>query len=176
MIELLKQFAPTVASVLLGPMAGLAVAGLGKIFGLEGATIDTISKVVTDGKMTPDQLSEITRLELQFKNDEAERGFRYADLEFKDRDSARNRDIALAQAGQRNYRADVMFVLSVVVISWLVWITWKDPSINEYVKGIFTLVLGRFLGYLDVIYSFEFGSTRAGARKTELLANAAPPK
>ena len=67
--------------------------------------------------------------------------------------------------GVHNYRADLMFLLAVVIIAALVWIVWKDPGINEYVKGIFTLVLGRFLGYLDNIYNFEFGTTRGSKDK-----------
>jgi len=85
--------------------------------------------------------------------------------EVADRSSARSRDVELIKAGQHNYRADLMFVLALIVVSGLVWIVWKDPSINEYVKGIFTLVLGRFLGYLDNIYNFEFGSTRSSKQK-----------
>ncbi len=87
-----------------------------------------------------------------------------------DRKDARGRDVEFLKAGRRNYRADVMFVLAVAVICGLVWIVWKDPGINEYVKGIFTLVLGRFLGYLDNIYNFEFGTTRGSQQKNEILA------
>jgi hypothetical protein len=58
-----------------------------------------------------------------------------------------------------------MFVLAVVMVGVVIWIVWKDQSINEYVKGIFTLVLGRFLGYLDNIYNFEFGTTRGSKEK-----------
>ena len=78
---------------------------------------------------------------------------------------ARKRDTTFLTAGSHNYRADVMFVLAVGIISGMVWIIWQDQGINEYVKGIFTLVLGRFLGYLDNIYNFEFGSTRASKAK-----------
>lgn len=88
-----------------------------------------------------------------------------------DRADARKRDTAFLQSGIRNYRADWMFVLAVAVICALVWLVWKDPSINEYMKGIFTLVLGRFLGYLDNIYSFEFGSTRASKTKDVTIEN-----
>jgi hypothetical protein len=87
-----------------------------------------------------------------------------------DRKDARSRDTEFIKSGKRNYRADVMFVLAVAVICGLVWIVWKDPGINEYVKGIFTLVLGRFLGYLDNIYNFEFGTTRGSQRTRDLLA------
>lgn len=88
-----------------------------------------------------------------------------------DRADARKRDAVFITAGTRNYRADFMFFLAVAMIAALVWLVWKDPSINEYMKGIFTLVLGRFLGYLDNIYNFEFGSTRASKAKDVTIEN-----
>lgn len=64
-----------------------------------------------------------------------------------------------------------MFFLAIAMISGLVWLVWKDPNINEYMKGIATLVLGRFLGYLDTIYNFEFGTTRSNKAKDETIKN-----
>ena len=90
-------------------------------------------------------------------------------VEVADKGDARKRDVEFLRAGRRNYRADVMFLLAVLMIAGLVWIVWKDPSINEYVKGIFTLVLGRFLGYLDNIYNFEFGTTRGSKDKDDTI-------
>lgn len=89
--------------------------------------------------------------------------------EVKDRDSARERDVEFIKRGVTNNRANFMFFLAVCMVALLVWIVWKDQSINEYVKGIFTLVLGRFLGYLDNIYSFEFGTTRGSKEKDETI-------
>lgn len=89
--------------------------------------------------------------------------------EVKDRDSARGRDVEFIKRGMTNNRANFMFFLAVAMVGLLVWIVWKDQSINEYVKGIFTLVLGRFLGYLDNIYSFEFGTTRGSKEKDETI-------
>lgn len=89
--------------------------------------------------------------------------------EVKDRSSARERDVEFIKRGMTNNRANFMFFLAVVMVGILVWIVWKDQNINEYVKGIFTLVLGRFLGYLDNIYSFEFGTTRGSKEKDETI-------
>lgn len=89
----------------------------------------------------------------------------YFKSEVADKDSARKRDMEFLKAGLVNWRANIMFVIAVCVICWLVWIIWKSVELNEYVKGIFTLVLGRFLGYLDNIYNFEFGTTRASRQK-----------
>lgn len=90
-------------------------------------------------------------------------------IEVEDRGSARTRDAEFIKQGTRNYRADVMFLLAVAIVSLLVWIVWKDGTLNEYVKGIFTLVLGRFLGYLDNIYNFEFGTTRGSRDKDSTI-------
>ena len=89
----LSGIAPTVASALLGPLGGVAVAGLTKILGIDGGTVADVTKAISDGKITPEQMAEIKKLELQYQSDEKERGFRYSELEFKDRDSARQMQI-----------------------------------------------------------------------------------
>lgn len=83
-------------------------------------------------------------------------------------ENARARDVEIRKTG-RNYRADIMFALALLVIGWVIYIIWKDPTINEYVKGVFTLILGRFTGYLDMIYQFEFGSTRNNRTKDDTI-------
>lgn len=138
-----------------------------------GQVVD-IAKTVT-GTDTPDAAMAALRadptLALQFQtavmlND--------ADLDkayLADRQSARKLNEAFLAAGMRNYRSDIMFFLAVMVILLLVLIIWRDPEINEYVKGIFTLVLGRFLGYLDNIYNYEYGTTRINKSKDATIQN-----
>jgi hypothetical protein len=80
---------------------------------------------------------------------------------------ARKRDVALST---HNYRADSMYVLAVILIAALVWAV-LSSEMDEYAKGIVTLVLGRFLGYLDNIYNFEFGTTRSSKVKDSTIEN-----
>lgn len=122
--------------------------------------------------LPPEKLIELRNLEFEHEEALQQMAIRQAEIEldtFKaevgDKDSARRRDVQFIASGRVNYRADLMFLLACLIVGGLVWIIWKDPSINEYVKGIFTLVLGRFLGYLDNIYNFEFGSTRTSKTK-----------
>lgn len=93
---------------------------------------------------------------------------RLEEMFFTDIASARRRDSLYLQNDRRNWRADGMFVLAVAVIAGLVLIIWKETDINEYAKGVFTFILGRFAGYLDNIYSFEFGATRSGTQSDKL--------
>lgn len=89
--------------------------------------------------------------------------------EVKDRDSARVRDAEFVRRGVHNNRADIMVAMAAMAVAAMVYLVWSTPSLNEYVKGIVTLVLGRFLGYLDNIYSFEFGTTRGSQNKDETI-------
>src|SRR5262245_50595 len=83
----------------------------------------------------------------------------------EDMQSPRERDTKLHQAGYTNKRAHALAVLAVVVVATLFVAVWSDSNINEFVKGVVTLILGRFLGYLDSIYWFEFGTTRQSRAK-----------
>lgn len=83
---------------------------------------------------------------------------------------ARKRDVALVSSGQHNYRADSMYVLAVLLIMGLVYVVLRS-NLDEYAKGIVTLVLGRFLGYLDNIYNYEFGTTRSSKTKDVTIKN-----
>lgn len=167
--DVIKKLAPTVATALGGPAVGMVVAGLGEIFGVTDATPEKIQAVIENGQLTGEQISAIKQYELKLKAEEQERGFRYEDLATKDRADARGRDTEVTKAGKHNYRADAMFILAVAVIVGLVWAIWTEPGINEFLKGIVTLVLGRFLGYLDNIYNFEFGTTRSSQNKDSTI-------
>ncbi len=92
-LDTVKKLAPTVASALGGPAAGLAVTALGDLFGISEPTQDKIKDFVESGRLTADHIFELKRLELQYQNDEKERGFKYAELEYKDRDSARKASV-----------------------------------------------------------------------------------
>jgi len=159
----LAQFAPQIIKW---------ITGSDKAADAAGAVVE-IAETVTGRKGADalDALKADPALVLQFRQSVIAQE---ADLDkayLADRADARKRDAVFISSGARNYRADFMFLLAVGMIAGLVWLVWKDPSINEYMKGIFTLVLGRFLGYLDNIYNFEFGSTRASKTKDATIEN-----
>ena len=85
--------------------------------------------------------------------------------------NARLRDMAITKIQGRNIRADMMGAGGVAVIIVIVYLIWSTPEINEYTKGIMTLVLGRFLGYMDNIFAFEFGATRSSQSKDITIKN-----
>lgn len=166
--ETLKQLAPTVATALLGPAGGIAVSAIGSIFGITDATPDSIAKAIKSGQITPEQITEIKKLELQYQNDEKERGFKYAELAFKDKDSARQYNVAGNVQGKLFWMS--LWLLSTVLIAELCVLWLGIPH------GVPEIIVGRVLGMLDSVamqvMSYWFGTTNGSAQKTDLLAQA----
>ena len=166
----LETVAPTVLSAAIGPFSGIAVAGLTKILGIDGGTVADVTRAISEGRVTPEQVAEIRKLELQYQADEKERGFRYAELEFK--------DVASAREMQISTQSWVPAALSVVVV-----------------VGYFTILIGMMYGKLHVsdnqylliligalatafggVLNFWLGSSHGSQAKSAMLANSVPSK
>jgi len=150
----LKTLAPTVATALGGPLAGMAVSALGGILGQASPTAATIASSITDGQLTPDHLAQIRQLELQYQNDEKERQFKYSDLAFKDVASARG-----MEAATKSTTPTVLTYL--IVLSGIALMT---AVIAGWVKAD-NVMSGTIIGYavseMKVVLQFWFGGTKA---------------
>lgn len=91
--------------------------------------------------------------------------------EYKDRENARLRDIALAQAGRSNFRADIMVISAALgLISCLVTITLYRTSLPGEAVGIISTIAGIFGSCFKDAYAFEFGSSRGSKLKDTKLS------
>jgi hypothetical protein len=167
-MDWLTQLAPTVASALLGPLGGVAVAGLGKLFGIDNATVDKVSSAISDGKLTPEQITGLKEMELKFQNDEAERGFKYKELEFKDSQSARDMQIST--------KSTTPTVMSYLITFGFFGILGYMMS-AAYVSSEPLLVMLGSLGTAWVaVVNFWFGSSHGSQNKDVMVANALSTK
>lgn len=165
----LRQIAPTVASAVLGPLGGVAVAAIGNILGVSEATQEKIADAIKTGQLTPEQVGEIKKLELQYQENEKERGFKYTELEFKDRDSARAREVGTKDNTNK--------ILAFVVIG--AFLAMVVATLLGYAK-VESVLAGTLVGYLSAkaeqVLAYYFGSSSGSAAKTVLLANSTPTK
>ena len=169
MNDFLKGLAPTLASALLGPLGGVAVAAIGKIIGVDNATVNTVTKAFEDGKITPEHLAEIKKLEMEYQNDEKERGFKYADLEFKDRDSARQMQIA-TQSSTPTVLTYLLTCGFFGVLGAMIY----NPDLKE--SGPLMIMLGSLGTAWTGSVAFWFGTTQGSQNKDRMLLNAQPGK
>ena len=167
--DTLKSLAPTVLSAALGPAGAGIVAAIGAIIGIDNPTQDKIAKAIQGGQLTPEQITDLKKLEMQLQADEAERGFKYVELEFKDRDSARKREAATVDNTNK--------VLAYTVIS--AFIAMVGATLLGFTK-VDSVLAGTLVGYLSAkaeqVLSYYFGSSSSSRQKNDLLANSTQVK
>lgn len=161
----LKTIAPTVATALGGPLAGLAVEAVGAAFGWTDATKDKVQDALTKGQLTGDQLVQLKQAELALQQKQQELGFQFAELEFKDRDSARQRESSVKDATNK--------ILAYTIVGS--FIAMVGAALLGYAK-VESALAGTLVGYLSAkaeqVLAYYFGSSRGSEAKTELLARA----
>lgn len=174
--DFLKTLAPTLASAALGPLGGIAVAAIGNAMGIDEPTQDKIAKAFTSGQLTPEALERIKVLELQYQNDEKERGFKYAELEFKhveanskDRDSARQMQIAT-----HSKMPAILTILVTIGFFSVLGALLAKPELKA--NEIVLVMVGQLSAVWGACVAFYVSTTYSSANKNQLLAQSAPPK
>lgn len=161
-MEWLKTLAPTVATALGGPLAGLAVDAVGKAFGWEDSTKEKVEALLA-GPLTGEQIAAIKVAELELVKHERELGFKFEELIHKDRDSARQREMAVKDNTNR--------VLAYTVVGSFIAVV--GATLLGYAR-IESALAGTLVGYLSAkaeqVLAYYFGSTKGSADKTALLA------
>lgn len=164
--ETLGKLAPTVATALGGPLAGLAVDAVGKALGLDGATSESIKEAIEGAQMTPESIAELRKLEMQYQNEEKERNFKYADLAFRDRASARENNVA---GGAQKMLFWLSLLLLLITLGSEVVVLFFG-----YPETVQEIVVGRVLGLMDsvalMVLSYWYGTSDGSNRKTELMS------
>lgn len=158
----LAQFAPQVIKWITG--SDNAAAGAQKVVEIAG---------VVTGKTDPAEalatLQADRQLQLQFQQAVMANETELVKAFLSDTQNARSRDVALVQAGSRNYRATALVAAAMaIVVVCLAVVIWQS-DLNEFAKGAVTLILGRALGWIEQVFSFEFGTTRANKTKDDTI-------
>lgn len=97
-----------------------------------------------------------------------------ADLEkayLADVANARQRDVELAKAGIRNDRANVLAGAALLLVVVCLFVVLWQSNASEFAKATISLILGRALGWVEQLFSFEFGTTRANKTKDDTINN-----
>ncbi len=162
-LDTLKALAPTVATALGGPLAGAAVSALGSILGVEQPTQDSIARLFKDGQLSQEHLAEIRKLELDYQNQEKERGFKFAELEFKNQDSARQMQIST-----HSKMPAVLTVLVTLGFFGILSLLFLHPELKG--NEIVMVMVGQLSAVWAGCVSFYTGTTFGSANKNALLA------
>jgi hypothetical protein len=158
--------APTIATALGGPLAGLAVKAIGGVFGLgEGATEADVAAKLAGA--TPDDLLRLKEADQKFAIEMRRLDVDLERIAAGDRDSARQM--------QRETRSWAVPVLASVVVSGFIassiavlggWVEGlKDPLVAALVGS----VLGNITAATMLVLNFYFGTTASSRTKDETI-------
>ena len=88
-----------------------------------------------------------------------------------DRASARTRDVALAQAGRRNFRADILAYAAIGGLISLIWVLLVHSIPEGPTRDILLILSGALVAIIKDVYGFEFGSSRGSQDKSDQIAS-----
>lgn len=158
----LAQFAPGIIKLLTGSDKAAAVAD--HVVGIARSVTgtDTGEAALAAVQADPAKVMEF-QLAMAEKQQDLEQMY------LADTQDARARDVQLVQAGHVNYRANALAAgAGVLVIGCLLVTVWAT-AMDDFAKATITLICGRALGWVEQVFSFEFGTTRASKSKDDTI-------
>ena len=161
-MEWLKQIAPTIATALGGPLAGMAISAVSKAIGVDE---DKVGDLIKDNKLTADQIAQVKLAELELQQQANELGLNCAKLEVDDRKSARE-----MQATTRSIVPPALAAIvtvgffGILVMMLLGKVDSNNPAILMMLGSLGTAWTG--------IIAYYFGSSAGSQAKTDLLSKA----
>ena len=163
----LEQVAPTIATALGGPLAGLAVTAISKVLGVDEKDVQG---VIDTGKMSADQIAQIKIAEIEFQKSTQELGLNFESLAVDDRKSARDMQIST--------HSFVPAILSVLVVTaWgIIQYFLLTHVIATEMREIIIRILGTLDAALMLVLSFYFGSSSGSQAKDKMIYNSMPSK
>lgn len=168
-MDWLKTIAPTIATALGGPLAGVAVEVVGAAMGWKDATKESVVDAISKGQLSGDQVLALKQAEIDLKAKEQELGFKFAELDIRDRDSARQREMSVKDNTNTVLAYTVVGAFVALVAGTMLGWARVDSALA-----------GTLVGYLSAkaeqVLAYYFGSTKGSFEKSRLLAQASEQK
>jgi hypothetical protein len=161
-MDWLKQIAPTIATALGGPLAGMAVSAISKAVGVEP---DQVQDMISNNKLTAEQIAQVKVAEIELQKQAQELGLNFAKLEVEDRKSARE-----MQATTRSIVPPALAAIITVgffgILAMMMFgkVDGNNPTILMMLGSLSTAWTG--------IIAYYFGSSAGSQAKTEMLSKA----
>ena len=147
LLGLVKNIAPSIATALGSPLAGMAVSALAQRFGVEDE-VEAVTKAI---KTDPEAAMKLKQLEIEkFK------------AVLADKDSARNREATIATSEKAPlFNKLISPALALIVVTaWVgIQFTLINSTVPQEMRELVARVLGTLDGALMVILSYYFGAS-----------------
>lgn len=179
--KVIGAVAPTIGTMLGGPLAGTAVAALSNIFlGKPNGTEDEVSQAVLTG-MTPDKIVELKKINLEHEEKMAEIGLDLAKLN----QSTEIAYITDTQDARKHKDVGTFWLGIVILVVFAVTMGMSLYGSYQILKGGITIVdvsavaavsgfIGSIIGYVAAsaqqVVSYFYGSSAGSKQKTDAMS------
>ena len=159
----IEQLAPTIASCLGGPLAGMAVEAISKAIGVDPSAVqDTINS----GKLTAEQIASIQQAEIALKAKAQEMNLDFEQLAVQDRKSARDM--------QNTTKSFIPPLLALIITLGFFGILVGMMTGKVTSSDALMLLLGSLGTAWTGVISFYFGSSASSQAKDQLIHQSTP--
>jgi hypothetical protein len=161
-MEWLKQIAPTIATAMGGPLAGMAVSAISKAIGVEP---EKVGDMISNNKLTAEQIAQVKIAEIELQKQANELGLNFEKLSVEDRKSAREMQATTRSIVPPALAAIVTIgFFGIMVMMLLGKVDSNNPAILMMLGSLGTAWTG--------IIAYYFGSSAGSQAKTDLLSKA----
>ena len=163
-MDWLKQIAPTIATALGGPLAGMAVSAISKAVGVDE---DKVQDMISSNKLNADQVAQLKMAEIELARQAQELGLNFEKLAVDDRKSAREMQATTRSWVPPLLAAAVTFGFFAILGGMM----FGKMSVAD--NTALTMMLGSLGTAWTGIIAYYFGSSAGSQAKTDLLSKSA---
>lgn len=160
-MDWLKQVAPTIATALGGPLAGMAVSAISKAIGVDEKDVGDL---INNNKLNADQIAQVKLAEIELQKQANELGLNFEALAVDDRKSARE-----MQATTRSI-VPPLLAASVTIGFFAILGGMMFGKMSVADNTALTMMLGSLGTAWTGIIAYYFGSSAGSQAKTELMS------
>jgi hypothetical protein len=158
--KLLGVVAPTLATAMGSPVAGMAVKfALSKLGIDEAEGEDGLSKFLQSAD--PEALAKIKEVDAKLDVELKRLDIDLEKIHAADRNSARNREIKTGD----HWTLRILSIIAIVMFGVALYML-TNSEVNESVKNIVYLMIGGLIGNVNQVYGYYFGSSAGSKAKT----------
>lgn len=172
MNDILKKVLPTIATVLGGPLAGLAVEVIGGALGMSEPTKDRVIELLSNTQLSGDQVAALKVAENSLKLRLRELDIKVEELDVRREEIAKDDRVSARTLFQQGFKLigwlSVLTIIGFFVIVYYMLTEDLSGMSNEQI-----LLYGTMLGYLasntQQVYNYFFGTSAGSDKKNEML-------
>ena len=129
---------------------------------------NAIDKNITSDEERGKLRNELVKLQQDFLLKAYEFESKNAETTAKDRETARQREVELAKAGQKNYMLYFLAGLAILLMSGLTFYILKN-DVPQGIRDMVMMIVGAVLAIVKDIYGYYFGSSYGSTLKNEII-------